>query len=176
MRDCKNIEIWKPIKGFEGFYEVSNLGRVRSLESGRWKNRVKILKPGKLNNGYLKVTLFKDGKPKTFLVHRLVAEHFIPNPLNLPQVNHKDENKENNCFENLEWCDAKYNSNYGTRTKKTCKKVYQYDKQGNFIREWESTMDVERELSYLHGNISQCCNRKRKSVHGFIWSYNKPLQ
>ena len=104
-------EIWKDIEGYEGLYMVSSLGRVKSLV-GRYKN-VTILKERYKKNGYGSITLYKNKKPHTYLVHRLVAQAFIPNPNNLPQVNHKDENKQNNCVENLEWCDAKYNINYG---------------------------------------------------------------
>lgn len=113
-------EKWKPVIGFEGQYEVSNKGRVRSLRrlvdgkrgTKHYRNGC-ILKP-QTGSKYAQVYLRVDGKQKWFYVHRLVAEAFIPNPNNLPQINHKDENKLNNCVENLEWCDAKYNINYGT--------------------------------------------------------------
>lgn len=179
MTEC---EIWKTVKGFEGFYEVSSLGRVKSLGNGNSNNsKERILKPVKCN-GYLRVPLWKDGKPKNFSVHRLVANAFIPNPLNLPQVNHKDENKENNCVDNLEWCTQKYNVNYGSRTEKCSKKlinredlskiVHQFTKSGEFVREWNSLSDVQREIGYSIGNISQCCQGKRKSAYGYIWSFD----
>lgn len=168
------VEVWKPIKDYENLYQVSNCGRVKSLGNGKSNNsKEKILKPKKDTRGYLHLNLCKDGKLKTFRVHRLVAEHFIPNPLNLPQVNHKDENKENNCVENLEWCDAKYNNNYGTRTEKCSKKVFQFTKSGKFIREWESATVVQRELGYFQTYISSCCNGRYKSAYGFIWTYEK---
>lgn len=116
-------EEWKDIKGYEGLYQVSNLGRVRSL-SRYVKHRTIYILKGKLlkqrtrGKGYLAVTLCKNSKLKHYYVHRLVAEAFIPNPNNLPQVNHKDENKSNNCVDNLEWCDDKYNTNYGTRNER----------------------------------------------------------
>ena len=113
-----NEEIWKPIEGYEGLYEVSNTGRVRSIDRYDSRNhfrRGRILKLSYDTVGYLIVGLHSNGKKKTYLVHRLVAPAFIPNPDNLPQVNHRDEDKTNNRVENLEWCDSKYNLSYGTR-------------------------------------------------------------
>lgn len=114
-------EIWKPVKNFEGLYSVSSLGRVRSEDRidcrGRFRTG-KILLPSALPKGYLQVVLCKNGKHKTCKVHRLVIEAFLPNPDNLPQVNHKDENVKNNNVKNLEWCDNKYNCNYGSRTER----------------------------------------------------------
>lgn len=115
-------EIWKPIEGYEGLYEVSSYGRVRSLDryvKGRYGNyrlhKGKILSPAKDTTGYLKVVLSCNGKSKTIKVHRLIAQTFILNPDNLPEVNHKDEDKTNNRVENLEFCNRKYNCNYGSR-------------------------------------------------------------
>ena len=107
-------EIWRPIAGFEGLYEVSSTGQVRN-------HRGKLLRPGPDHNGYLKCVLCKKGKRKTIYIHRLVAEAFIPNPMCLKQVNHMDEDKSNNNVENLEWCDAKYNVNYGSAQEKRVK-------------------------------------------------------
>ena len=104
-------EVWKDIEGYEGLYEVSNFGRIKSLRTG------KIMKPS-INRGYLKCILQNDGKYKMYYVHRLVIQTFIPNPDNLPEVNHKDEDKTNNKVDNLEWCDHKYNTNFGTRNEK----------------------------------------------------------
>lgn len=115
------MEIWKPIANYEGLYEVSNEGNVRSLNY-RHTGKVQVLKLSVNRYGYLQVNLHsKEGKQKTYKVHRLVAQAFIPNPNNLPEVNHKDENKTNNCVENLEWCDRKYNNNYGSRNEKMSK-------------------------------------------------------
>ena len=160
-------EVWCPIKGFENIYEVSDQGRVRSLKFGKER----ILKPGKIQNGYLKVNLWKNGEMKQCKVHRLVAQTFIPNPDNLPQVNHKDENKTNNSVQNLEWCDQKYNINYGTRTDRCSKPVLQYTKSGELVGEWKSATDVQRTLGYFGTYISACCNGKLKSSYNFIWKF-----
>ena len=121
-------EIWKNIEGYEGKYQVSNLGRVK-----RMIGQEKVLHPKKHRNGHLQIGLHKDKKRKTMYIHRLVAQAFIPNPDNLPCVNHKDENPNNNNVDNLEWCTQKYNCNYGTRVdrimetkKQQYKKIYKY--------------------------------------------------
>ena len=113
-------EIWIDIKGYEGLYQVSNLGRVKSLSkyAGNSLRKEKILKNYKDKDGYVKVILCKNNKTRFLSIHRLIAEAFIPNPDNLPQINHKDECKSNNSIDNLEWCSCKYNINYGNRTKK----------------------------------------------------------
>ena len=108
------MEIWKDILGYEGLYQVSNYGRVRSLKYGKEK----ILKQQINTDGYLHIDLYKNKKRKNYNVHRLVTIAFLENPNNYPQVNHKDENKQNNHIDNLEWCDYKYNCNYGTRKNK----------------------------------------------------------
>ena len=168
-------EEWKPIPGYEGLYEVSNYGRVRSF---KWSSNGKILSPIKCGNGYLFVILYKDGKAKKHCtIHRLVAEAFIPNPSNFPQVNHMDECKKNNYFENLEWCSSAYNNSYGTRTRrmaeKNSKPVVQLDKKGNFISEFESLREASRRTGIADENICRCCNHKpgRYSAGGFIWIY-----
>jgi len=161
-------EIWKPVVGYEGLYEISNLGKVKSLKYGKER----ILKSSKNKVGYLMVSLFKDGKHKIYKVHRLVASAFIPNnDLFKTEVNHKDENKENNNIENLEWCTHKYNINYGTRIEKISKQVNQYDLAGNFIQSFQSTMEIERQLGFDNNHISECCNGKRKTAYGFLWEY-----
>ena len=109
-------EEWRDIKGYEGLYQVSNLGRVRSF----YNNKGKILKGTPDKDGYLRVALYKNG-PKKYGIHQLVAKMFIPNPNNLPAINHKDENKQNNTTENLEWCTIAYNNSYGDRLKKVSK-------------------------------------------------------
>ena len=172
------IEIWKDIKDYENLYQGSNLGRARSLD--RWvssKNgsirccKGRILKLSTNKDGYLYVCLWKNGKVKNFLVHRLVAEAFLPNPDNLPQVNHKDENPQNNNVDNLEWCSAQYNTNYGTRNERCSKPILQYTLDGVFVREWESAMQAEREGGFNSGNIAACCKGKRKTHKDSIWRY-----
>lgn len=166
-------EIWKDIDGFEGLYQVSNLGRVKSLGNDK-SRREKILKLGNCH-GYLQVNLCKNGKRKKLCVHRLVAQTFLQNPQNLPEVNHKDEDKTNNSVENLEWVSSKENVNFGTRNlrvaEKLSKKVFQYSKNGDFIREWASTHEVQRQLGFAASNISKCCLGNLKSAYGFIWKY-----
>ena len=112
------IEEWRPVVDYEGLYEVSSYGRVRSLDKYDSMNRFlrgRILRLFTDGLGYLRAQLYSNSKRKSFLVHRLVAQAFIPNPDNLPQVNHRDENPSNDNVDNLEWCDGKYNVNYGTR-------------------------------------------------------------
>ena len=167
------VEIWKDVSGYEGLYKVSDKGRVKSIGYGKER----ILKPRKYKDGYIHVSLYKNCEIKQYLVHRLVAKVFISNPENLPEVNHKDENPSNNNLENLEWCNRKYNNNYGTRTQrvtgKLSKPVLQYTKDGKFVREWKSTMDVQRNLGYSCSGISQCCLGKLNSAYNFVWTYKK---
>lgn len=168
-------EVWKPVLGYNSLYEVSSLGRVRSLPRRGTTGR--ILKPAKVRKGYLQVLLCKDGTEKWHKVHRLVAQAFIPNPNNYPCVNHRDENPENNCVDNLEWCDYSYNNTYGTRIKKilakTTKPILQIDSCGNIIKEWSSNREVCRVLGYNTGSLSMCCNGKRKTAYGFFWKYKE---
>lgn len=171
-------EIWKDIKGYEGLYEVSNMGRVRSLNYNH-TSEVKELKGRKNRDGYLYVILWKDRKPQRKRVHRLVAEAFISNPEGLPCINHRDEVKTNNRVDNLEWCTVAYNLEYSGNTKKmiaaaneaTKKPILQYTKDGLFLQEFESIMEAERQTGIAQQNISACCNGNRKSAGGFIWRF-----
>lgn len=164
-------EVWKDIKGFEGSYQVSNLGRVKSL----YRIGERVLSGRKTKYGYLDVMLYKDGKGKNYKVHRLVAEAFISNPDHLPQVNHINEDKQSNVVTNLEWCDNRYNNNYGTKNERTrnalSKPVYQYTKDGALVRSYPSTIEVQRQTGYNQGNINRCCLGKAKSAYGYLWSY-----
>lgn len=176
-------EVWKNIEKYPG-YQVSNLGRVRSLNYRR-TGQVMVLKPRKNNWGYLQVILCKDGKQKTCTVHRLVAIAFIPNPDNLPCINHKDENKENNCVENLEWCSVAYNNTYANRHKKVAeklcgiltnradqsKRVAQYTLGGVLVAIYPSIMEAARQTGFSQGNISNCCLVRYKQAYGYIWCY-----
>ena len=137
----------KDIKGYEGLYAITSCGKVWSYR------RKKFLKPVANRVGYFYVNLCINGNHTSYAIHRLVAEAYIPNPENLPEINHKDENKENNCLQNLEWCNRKYNINYGTRNDKLKKPILQYDLDGNFIREWECASDVGQEV---RANIVKC--------------------
>ena len=176
------MENWKSVVGYEGLYEVSDLGRVKSL----WHGKDKILKPWKTHKGYLRVNLYKDGQRKMQFVHRLAAEAFIQNPNNLETVNHKDEDKTNNTVINLEWMSREDNNNYGTRNKRAgeaiskaninnpmlSNKVQMFDKfTGELLAIFPSTMEANRITGIANQHISKCCRGKLKSAGGYIWRY-----
>lgn len=183
-------EIWKDIEGYEGLYQVSNLGRVKSLDRYmRNKYGTYTLKKGRIlknsilkSTGYPRVSLSREGNFVSKQVHRLVAKAFVPNPNNYLIINHKDENPLNPSADNLEWCTYKYNNNYGNTAikkstthrinQKNSKKVYQYDLCGNFIKEWKSTREVARFFNIDNIRISRCCRNLTKSALGFKWQYN----
>lgn len=169
------MEIWKDIKGYEGKYQISNLGNVKSLKYKKEKNEY-LLKPFFTKQGYLRVSLSKNNKNTQPLIHRLVAIHFIENKNDYCEVNHIDENKINNCASNLEWCDRKYNVNYGTaklREAETKHKYYieQYDLENNFIKRWYSLKEIEMDTNYKKNNIQQNCLGNTKSAYGYKWKY-----
>lgn len=177
-------EIWKDIAGYEGWYQVSNLGRVKSLDryvNGNGINcdfqlmKGKFLKGSKDKLGYYRVHLRKNVTYKSILVHRLVAEAFLPNPNNLPYINHKDENPSNNSLCNLEWCTPQYNVTYGTaieRSNRTkYRKVIQFDKNGNEVARWDSLKAAAKSINRAQQNISRCCRGKAPSCGGYIWKY-----
>lgn len=170
-----NKEIWKPVVGYENLYEVSNFGRVKSLPRNSTVKYARILKSHTNRYGYLHVNLYKNNKRKDFLVHRLVAEAFIPNPDNLPVVNHKDENPSNNFSTNLEWCTYEYNINYGTsqqrKSHKLSKPVCQYTLDNELIKIWSSLTECKNKEGFNIGHIYECCRGIRKTHKGFKWSY-----
>lgn len=169
---AKEIEVWKDIPKFEGLYQASNLGKIKSLPklvNNRFKDISKaerILKPSKAKNGYLRVVLVKNGAKKYMSVHRLIAITFLPNNFGLEQVNHKNKNKEDNRVENLEWCTSKYNTRYSV-----AKKIEQYDLDGKYIKTWNCIRDVENELSIKNNNLNHCLKNKNKTAGGYIWRY-----
>lgn len=169
-------EIWKDIKGYEGFYQVSNKGNVKSLNYHR-TGEEKIRKPKVDRYGYLIVALYKNGKCKTLFVHRLVLMTFAPiENMDKLDVNHKDEDKQNNCLSNLEWCDKSYNNNYGTRTQRTEKPVVQLDRNSNeIVNVFNSAMEAKRQ-GFDNSNISNCCknkfHRKGNNIYkDYKWQY-----
>lgn len=181
-------EIWKDIKDYEGLYQVSNLGRVKSLSK---KHKIKggnfyytdemILKNIQKKDGYEVVNLSKNNISTKKSVHRLVAQAFIPNKHNYKCVNHKDENKRNNKADNLEWCSYSYNNNYGTHIKRQKEKltnnkkrsiaVVQYDLKKNKIKEYPSMREAQRQTKISYIDISNVCKNKRKTAGGYKWKY-----
>lgn len=190
-------EVWQPVKDYEGLYEVSSLGRIRSLNHAvidscgkkqHFKGR--LLKPCCTSGNYLIVTLHKGSQKKNFLVHRLVASAFVPNPHNYPQINHKDENKHNNKISNLEWCTAHYNNFYGSHMRRAIvtrrsnvnwkrsivknaearkKTVIQCNMNGQTLKVWPSLSEVEKKLKINRSNISACCHGRRENAGGYVW-------
>jgi hypothetical protein len=180
-------EIWKDIKGLNG-YQVSTLGNVRSIDRNiigingfPQKRKGKILSQSIINSGYLIVSFKVNSKTYRRLVHRLVAEAFIPNNKNYPQVNHKDECRTNNNVNNLEWCTSKYNCNYGNikirsklshiNHKKLSKKVLMIDENDNIINSFPSIKEAERVTGIKNYNISRCCHRRKYylTAGGYKW-------
>ena len=167
----ENKEIWKDIKGFEGHYQVSNFGRVKSIKFGKER----ILRPGKNKKGYLRVGISKNGESKTYSVHRLVAQAFIPNLNNLPQINHKNEDKTDNRVENLEFCDAKYNNTYGTRIQRFVENMKGHPNWGPKHQSEES----KRKTSVgVKNNLPKTAYKKghkpwNTGTHGVIKAWNR---
>lgn len=178
-----NNEIWKDIKGYENMYQISNYGNVKSLNraiNGRWGKafiKERILSKRKDKKGYNTVALYKNNVYKTKKIHRLVAEAFIPNLNNLPQVNHKDENKSNNYVDNLEWCNNKYNCSYGYHSNRLKKAINQYDLKGNLIKKWNSIKEASEYLKLNNTGIGDCCNHRkyRKTCGGYKWEFNNEI-
>lgn len=170
-------EIWKDIENYEGKYQVSSLGRVKSLDYLR-TGEERILRQYKQKGGYLFVILCKNNKVKKFLVHRLVALAFIDNPDCKEEIDHINTISDDNRACNLRWTTHKENSNnvltiakrYGANSC-NARKVLQFTKEGVFVKEWNCMMDVQRELRFSISHISNCCLGKRKTCGGFVWKY-----
>ena len=192
-------EIWKDIKGYEGLYQVSNLGNVKKIKNKKYninkkeveeKEINKYISIGKHKLGYKNVKLTdKNGIRKNLFLHRIIAEAFVENPNNFNIINHKDGDKSNNNINNLEWTTQKDNVNHAWKNglcenvRKVCaingkrksKKIIQKNKNGEVIKVWNSAMDIERELGIIHNNITFCCKHHNRTAGGFIWEYYKEL-
>lgn len=179
----RNMETWRQIRGYEGIYDISSLGRVKSLrrrehsdKRGYYVVQEKVLKPISNGKGYLGVILTKNGEHEHYYIHRLVAEAFIPNPKNYPQINHKNEDKSDNSCENLEWCTSLYNMNYGNTQERKAeffkKKVAQYSLDGKLIAIYDSITEAAKQNGFLVSPISNCFVGRYKTSYGFIW---KPI-
>ena len=183
----KESEIWKDVAGFEGLYQVSDKGNVYSVGQKRVQGRKRggrMLKPGHTSRGYLQVNLHKNGKRKTRTVHRLVAETFLPNPNGLSQVNHRDEDKDNNNVENLEWCTSEYNNSYGTRLERLNKKIRAVNAETGEVLTFNSLTEAGCE-GYNTSAVSKACwgtykartgklvGGDGRTYKGYKWSYKE---
>lgn len=176
---CLNEE-WRDVKGYEGLYRVSKEGKVISVErivNGRKRRECEMRQKTRFHRPYLWVTLAKEGRSDSYLVHRLVAEAFVQNPNGYTYVNHKDENPSNNNADNLEWCTQKYNCNYGTRTARIkanmpqTKTVYQITMKGMMIAEFPSIQEAARRTGICAGHICDVCKGNREFANGYKWRY-----
>ena len=176
-------EVWKDIPEYEGFYKISNYGRLMSIGRSyrhlggyrNIKNKICKLFVDK-KTGYYKYTLCKNKTYRIVSIHRVVASIFIPNPQNLPFVNHKDEIKTNNQADNLEWCTPKYNTEYSNVAEKVKEKLYkkvvQYDFDGNLINSYKTTGDAARSIGVnSYSSIARCCKGEIGSAYGYVWRY-----
>lgn len=175
-------EIWRDIEEYKGLYQISNLGRIRSLDKKDSLNRRvkgKIMKPIVRKDKYLCVKLHKNSICKEQLIHRLVANAFIENKYNYKEINHKDENKQNNCVNNLEWCNRSYNINYGKANEmrrkallnKRGKKVIQIDKNNKIIGVYQSIGEAYRITNISKSKICMVCKGQREKVGNYFWQY-----
>ncbi|HNX82189.1 MAG TPA: NUMOD4 domain-containing protein [Candidatus Omnitrophota bacterium] len=187
-----NIEVWKSVNGFEGYYEISSHGRLKSYKK---HSDGLILKQTNVKGGYYSVVLSANGKTRSMRIHRIVAETFLSNAGGLPEVNHIDGNKQNNHISNLEWCSRSHNARHSIKLHpKQCnhmndfnkyikpKSILMYDKRGNYIRWFINGADASRETGICHRNILQVCNGEkneygytRKSAGGYIWRFESEV-
>lgn len=167
------VEEWRDVEGYENLYQVSRKGRVRSSHKGYWEVLTSVVN----THGYNQYLFHKNGKKKNMRGNRLVAEAYIPNPDNLPYVNHKDENPANDCVDNLEWCTAKYNVNYGTARQRTSinhsknRPVCMFDVDGVFIREFYNVNDAAKYIGGNHPCVSRACSGQSITYKNKIWCY-----
>ena len=185
-------EVWKDIKDFEGLYQISNLGRIKSMQryvknkSSKRVVKEKMLKNQINNKGYYSVILRKNGKTFTKTVHRLIAIAFIENKNNYPCINHKDGNKLNDKLDNLEWCSYKHNIREAYRLglnkytnlinfKNLPKKVLQFDKNGNFIKEFDSIREASKIADVCYNSISLNCRGKQKYAGDYTWKFKEEI-
>lgn len=168
-------DIWRDIKGYEGLYQVSNTGKVKSLGHGKcslWKEP-RVMKGQKIRSGYLLVHLWKCGEKKYALIHRLVAEAFIVNPENKETVNHIDGNKTNNCVDNLEWNTYSENIthafNNGLNYAVGKKQIIQKDKKGNIIKVWDSIKEAAKNMNVCTSSLRACCRNNTYTIRGYKW-------
>ena len=176
-------EVWKDVHGFEEAYQVSNFGRIKRKERTDSNNRThkeRIMSPSMYSNGYMNVELRMNNKKRRTSVHRLVAEAFIDNPLNLPQINHKDENKANNHVSNLEWCTAQYNIRYNDGVKRRrntailkSNVVCKYNMKGEFIEKFDCATDAAISVNGKCSEIVSCCHHRPHSLSykGYMWRF-----
>lgn len=161
-------EIWKDVRGFEGLYQVSNLGNIKSSYTN------KTLTPSNNGTGYYYINLRKNKANFRYYAHRLVAQTFLDNPNNYPCINHKDENRKNNSVDNLEWCTYEHNNNYGTHrdklSKSGSKAIVQW-KDGKKIKEWESAKVAGLALGIQNQNIAKVLKGLRNTAGGYEWTY-----
>lgn len=168
------MEQWKDIQGYEGLYQISNTGKLWSVRKQR------LMKPY-MANGYYKVDIRNEnGKRKKEYIHRLVAINYLEKPADKNIVNHKDGNRLNNSVDNLEWCDAKYNNNYGTalinKSRAHTKPFYQFDKEGNLIKRWDNFIEASESVGCNKMNIYNCLKGHTKTAAGYVWKYEYTIE
>lgn len=165
-------EIWRDIEGYEGLYQVSNKRRVKSLNYNK-SSKEGILKPRKSKDGYLQLQLHKEGECKDYRVHRLVGQTFLENLEGLPEINHKDEDKTNNCVENLEWCSSEYNKNYGTRNKRVSKSLSKPLMCVETNEIFNSAQEAQEQTGIDASSIGKCANHRKyfHTARRLHWQY-----